>query len=75
MSAIIGGSNRLFIHASDEFKDKNGTTFGKRIALNVQHLLQLESYLDRVVDPAAGSYYIEKMTEDLAEAVWKKFTR
>jgi methylmalonyl-CoA mutase len=35
--------------------------------------MQLESYLDKVQDPAAGSYYLEKLTDDLAQAVWKKF--
>lgn len=70
MSAVIGGANRLYIYASDEFKDEKGTAFGQRIALNIQHLLQLESYLDRVVDASAGSYYIENMTEVLAEKAW-----
>ena len=71
MSAVIGGANRLFIHASDEFKDERGSDFSQRIALNIQHLLQLESYFDKVIDPAAGSYYIEKMTDDLTEMVWE----
>lgn len=71
MSAVIGGANRLYIYASDEFKDEKGTAFGQRIALNIQHLLQLESYLDRVVDPSAGSYYIENLTEVLAEKAWE----
>lgn len=74
MSAVIGGANRLYIYASDEFKDEKGTAFGQRIALNIQHLLQLESYLDRVVDAGAGSYYIENMTEVLAEKAWGKFS-
>jgi len=73
MSAVIGGANRLYIYASDEFKDEKGTAFGQRIALNIQHLLQLESYLDRVVDASAGSYYIENMTNTLAEMSWNKF--
>lgn len=75
MSAIIGGANRLYIYASDEFKDNKGTAFGQRIALNIQHLLQLESYLDRVVDPSAGSYYIENLTNQLAEESYLLFAR
>ena len=73
MSAIIGGADRLFIAPSDTFKNEEGTVFSRRIALNVQHLLQQESYLDRVVDPAAGSYFIETLTEYLAELAWGMF--
>lgn len=73
MAAVIGGAKRLYIYPSDEIKDGLGTPFAQRIALNVQHLMQLESYMNRVVDPAAGSYYIENLTNQLAEAAWKKF--
>lgn len=73
MSAIIGGANRLFIHPSDAFMNENGTLFSQRIALNVQHLMQQESYLDRVIDPAAGSYFIENLTETLAQKAWASF--
>lgn len=73
MAAVIGGAKRLYIYPSDEIKDGLGTPFAQRIALNVQHLMQLESYMDRVVDPAAGSYYIENLTNQLAEAAWKEF--
>jgi methylmalonyl-CoA mutase len=73
MSAVIGGANRLYIYPSDTFKNKNGTTFSRRIALNVQHLLQQESYLDRVVDASAGSYFVEELTEKIAEKAWGKF--
>ena len=73
MSAVIGGTNRLYIYPSDSFKNKKETLNAQRIALNTQYLMQLESYLDKVQDPAAGSYYLEKLTDDLAQAVWKKF--
>ena len=73
MSAVIGGANRLYIYPSDSFKNENGSTFTRRIALNVQHLLQQESYLDAVIDASAGSYFIEEMTEKVAEKVWTKF--
>ncbi len=73
MSAVIGGADTLYIYASDEFKDGKGTAFGQRIALNVQNLMQLESYLNRVTDPAAGSFFIEGLTKTLAEAAWVKF--
>ena len=41
--------------------------------MNIQQLLQLESYMDRVIDPAAGSYYVEQLTDQLAERAWGKF--
>lgn len=73
MAAIIGGASRLYLMPSDAFENEEGTPFSRRIARNVQHLLQLESYLDRVVDPAAGSYFIENLTDALAERAWDRF--
>ncbi|MFK7948665.1 MAG: methylmalonyl-CoA mutase family protein [Saprospiraceae bacterium] len=73
MSAVIGGANRLYVYPSDSFKNENGTTFSRRIALNVQHLLQQESYLDRTIDASAGSYFIEELTEKIAEKAWAIF--
>jgi methylmalonyl-CoA mutase len=67
MSAVLAGVESLTI---DPTEDSN---FGKRISRNVQHLLQLESYLDRVADPSAGSYYIEQLTNQIAENVWQRF--
>ena len=69
MSAIIGGANRLIVRSAS----KECNTFTRRIARNVQHLLKMESYLDRVVDPAAGSYYIEALTTQLAQKAWDIF--
>lgn len=73
MSAVIGGADRIYVLPANTFKREPGTSFTRRIARNVQHLLKMESYMDRVIDPAAGSYYIEKLTENLAEEAWKKF--
>lgn len=70
LSAVIGGIDCLFLTPAAD----SNTAFTKRIARNVQHLLQLESHLDHVVDPAAGSYYIEKLTNEMVERVWEKFT-
>ena len=47
--------------------------FSERIARNQQILLKEESHLDKVVDPAGGSYYVEMLTKNLAEAAWKLF--
>ncbi|WP_433323753.1 methylmalonyl-CoA mutase family protein [Spirillospora sp. CA-294931] len=48
--------------------------FSRRIARNTQTLLMEEASLARVVDPAGGSWYVERVTEDLAEAAWAWFT-
>lgn len=69
MAAIIGGTNRLVVR----FANSENNIFTRRIARNVQHLLKMESYLDRVVDPAAGSYYMEALTNQLAEKAWSIF--
>jgi methylmalonyl-CoA mutase len=72
MAAIIGGVDRLTVLPSDAFQGAT-TDFSRRIARNVQHILKMESYLDWVADPAAGSYFIEKLTLHLAEAAWNSF--
>jgi methylmalonyl-CoA mutase len=70
MSAIIAGVQRLTLFPSDSFKETDSANFSRRVARNVQHLLQLESYLDKVADPSAGSYYIESLTNIFAEKAW-----
>lgn len=76
MSAALGGADRLTVRPYDagrETKAAYPQAFSRRIARNVQHLLKLESGFDRIADPAAGSYYIEKLTRQLAEKVWEEF--
>jgi methylmalonyl-CoA mutase len=73
MSAVLGGADLLDISPSDAFQHAPSSSLNKRMARNTQHILQLESYLDRASDPALGSYYIETLTEKLAEAAWEKF--
>jgi methylmalonyl-CoA mutase len=72
MSASIGGADSITVlpfnaayEASNEFSD--------RIARNQQLLLKEESHISKIVDPAAGSYYIEELTAALAENAWKLF--
>ncbi|MDR2511639.1 MAG: methylmalonyl-CoA mutase family protein [Bacteroidales bacterium] len=72
MSAVIGGVDALKIGSFDEFfKAKN--EFSSRIAENQHHILKEESHLDEVIDPAAGSYYIESITEEIAKQAWAFF--
>ena len=66
MSAVIGGIDRLELPPCD----LENELFGRRISRNIQHILQLESHLDWVADPAAGSYYLETLTQKLAQEAW-----
>lgn len=52
---------------------KNPDAFSERIARNQQYLLKEESHLDKVLDPAGGSYYVETLTVALAREAWKLF--
>jgi len=72
MSAIIGGTQSLSILPFDTFY-KDPDEFSNRLARNQQIILKEEVYLDKVVDPSAGSYYIENLTQLIAEAAWKLF--
>lgn len=72
MSAVIGGANSLAILPYNESFDK-ATDFASRIAINQQHILKHESYLNKVADISAGSYYIESITDSIAEKAWEQF--
>jgi methylmalonyl-CoA mutase len=77
MSAVLGLADRLTVlpyDAGRETQSKYPQAFSRRIARNVQHLLQLESFFTDIQDPAAGSYYIENLTQTLAERAWDRFT-
>ncbi|WP_375448300.1 methylmalonyl-CoA mutase family protein [uncultured Fibrella sp.] len=80
MAAIIGGIDALTVRPYDAvlstlgtLPESHPTEFSERIARNVSTLLKAESYLDKVTDPAAGSYYIENLTHQLTEAAWALF--
>jgi len=72
MSSVIGGTDSLTVNAFDESYE-TPSEIGERIARNQQLLLKEESYMDKVADPAAGSYYIETLTASIAEEAWKIF--
>lgn len=72
MSAVIGGVDSLEVLPHNVAYEKS-TDFSERIARNVQLLLKEESYLDKIVDPSAGSYYIETLTENLINESWNLF--
>jgi methylmalonyl-CoA mutase len=64
LSAVVGGCDQLTVEPFG---------FDDHLALNVQRLLQEESHLDAVADPAGGSYYIEALTDQLAREGWRLF--
>ena len=70
MSAVLGGTQSLHTNALDE-AIALPTDFSARIARNTQLILKEETGVTNVVDPLAGSYYVEKLTADLADAAWK----
>lgn len=72
MSAALGGCDAFTLYRYDlHFEDDSD--FSSRIARNTQLILQEEAYLHKVADPGAGSYYIEKLTDELAAASWGLF--
>lgn len=75
MSAVLGGARCLtvlpFNAVAVAQAEPHALAFGRRIARNVQHLLKMESHLNTLADPAAGSYYIEQLTRQIAEKVWE----
>ena len=70
MSAVLGGTQSLHTNSFDE-AIALPTEFSSRIARNTQLILQNETGITHVVDPLAGSYYLEKLTDDLAQEAWK----
>ncbi len=67
MSAIIGGSNSLWVEPEDN------SSLSRRIALNVSSILKEESYLGKVADPAFGAYFVEQYTHKIAMEGWNVF--
>lgn len=72
MSAALGGTWSITVLPFDAMYQEP-TLFSERIARNQQILLKEESYIDKITDPAGGSYYIENLTASLAEHAWKMF--
>ncbi len=69
MSAVLGGTQSLHTNALDE-AIALPTEFAARIARNTQLILQEETGITNVIDPLAGSYYVENLTAELAEKAW-----
>ncbi len=72
MSAALAGVDSITVTPFDATY-KTPDAFSERIARNQQFLLKEESHLDKVVDPAGGSYYVETLTASIAQEAWKLF--
>ncbi|MFV0248734.1 MAG: methylmalonyl-CoA mutase [Tenacibaculum sp.] len=70
MAAVFGGTQSLHTNALDE-AIALPTDFSARIARNTQIYLQQETGITKTVDPWAGSYYLEKLTEEISYKAWK----
>ena len=74
MSAVLGGADSLSVAPFDGvFAEANA--FSARLSRNLSIILREEAGLDRVQDPAAGSYFIETLTDQLAREAWALFQR
>lgn len=72
MAAVVGSCDALYVYPYDVlFKQPN--EFSSRIARNIQLILKHESHLDKVMDAAHGSYYIESLSQQIAEKSWELF--
>ncbi|MEM7571762.1 MAG: methylmalonyl-CoA mutase family protein [Bacteroidota bacterium] len=75
MAAVVGGADLVFLRPPDAPPSgvEQATDFGRRMARNVQQLLRLEAGFDEFEDPAAGSYYLDQLTEKMATSAWQQF--
>lgn len=72
MAGIIGGTDYLTI--TDHHQNRTADAdFPPRVYRNISHILKEEAYLNKVVDPSAGSYYIESLTHEIADKSWELF--
>ena len=74
MSAALAGVDSITVTPFDKAYE-TPNDFSERLARNQQLLLKEESHLNRVVDPAAGSYYIENLTASIAKQAWELFLK
>ncbi len=73
-SAIVGGVDSIHTNHFDESFNP-ADDFSRRLARNTQIILKEESHLDQVIDPAGGSYFVEKLTDEIATAAWELFQK
>ena len=72
-AAGIAGADAVTVLPHDHLRGAEATELGRRIGRNTQSILLRESHLAEVIDPAGGSWYVERFTDQLAEAAWAWF--
>jgi len=72
-AAGIAGADAVTVLPHDHLRGGEATELGRRIGRNTQSILMHESHLAEVVDPAGGSWYVERFTDELADAAWRWF--
>ncbi len=72
LGAVVGGADAVVVAPFDSAEGLAGD-LGRRLARNTQLLLQEESHVGQVLDPAGGSYYVEALSAAIAEAAWALF--
>ncbi len=72
MQLAAACANVDVIHANPWLFSKVQHEMDHRIVANMQHLLSMESYIDQVLDPSAGSYYVEEQVNQLSSQIWEK---
>jgi len=72
MAGALGGAGIITVRPLDS-EYKTPDDFSQRMSRNTQLILKNETYLERVVDPSAGSYYVENLTDSIAKESWRLF--
>ena len=72
LAAVVGGADSVTVLRFDRLVDRSDR-LGRRAARNTQILLMEESHLGRIVDPAGGSWFVESLTDRLANEAWVRF--
>jgi methylmalonyl-CoA mutase len=73
-SAVVSGVDYLVVHPFDSVSGEI-TTLSERVARNIQLIIGEEAHLNKVIDPAGGSYYVEWLTEEVGKKAWSEFLR
>ncbi len=73
MAAILSGCNSLYVAPHDALRKNTSKDSFKRIALNVSSILKEEAYLDKIVDPTLGTYYLESIISEMKTNAWDHF--
>jgi len=72
-AAGVAGADAVTVLPYDQVSSPAGSELGRRLARNTQSVLAMESHIARVIDPAGGSWYVERLTDQMATAGWAHF--